>query len=167
MTLLDVHHGLLTASAVVQAFSGIVVRFWLAWHMLFGSGLQWRGFRRPQLHGKPVMAELAYSDPRKVRLQTYGSSWDEIRDLIKACCFITGRAFEEVGTPERISQNQYWPGDCFEWGFFLFRPYKKGTVHFEFQNPEVWAALNARYARIKGQVLPEKLRTKRKSRRAS
>jgi hypothetical protein len=59
MTLLDVHHGLLTASAVVQAFTGIVVRLWLAclaWHMLFGSGLQWRWFRRPQLHGKPVTA---------------------------------------------------------------------------------------------------------------
>jgi hypothetical protein len=59
MTLLDVHHGLLTASAVVQAFTGIVVRLCLAclaWQMLFGSGLKWRWFRRPQLHGKPVMA---------------------------------------------------------------------------------------------------------------
>jgi hypothetical protein len=118
------------------------------------------GYMLNQRFIRPNMAELAYSDPRKVRLQTYGPSWDEIRDLIKACCFITGRAFEEVGTPERISENQYWPGDWYEWGFFLFRPYKKGTVHFEFQDPEVWAALNARYARIKGQVLPEKLRRK-------
>jgi len=111
---------------------------------------------------RPYMAELAYSDPRKVRLQTYGSQWDEIQDLIKALCFITGRPIEEVRTPERISENQYWPGDWHDWGFFLFRPYKKGTVHFEFKDQEVWAALNARYARIKGQVLPDQLRTKRK-----
>jgi hypothetical protein len=108
------------------------------------------------------MAELAYNDSRKVRLQTYGSQWDEIQDLIKALCFITGTAIEDVRTPIRINENQYWPGDWHDWGFFLFRPYKKGTVHFEFKNQEVWAALNARYARIKGQVLPENLRTKRK-----
>ena len=118
------------------------------------------GYMLNQRFIRPGMAELAFSDPRKVRLQTYGSSWDEIRDLIKACCFITGRAFDEVGTPERIQENQYWPGDWHEWGFFLFKPHKKGTVHFEFQDREVWAALNARYAKIKGQVLPEKLRRK-------
>jgi len=111
---------------------------------------------------RPYMAKLAYSDPKKVRLLTYGGQWDEIQDLIKALCFITGRPIEEVRTPERINENQYWPGDWHDWGFFLFRPYKKGTVHFEFKDQEVWAALNARYARIKGQVLPDQLRTKRK-----
>jgi hypothetical protein len=123
------------------------------------------GYMLNQRFIRPNMAELAYSDPRKVRLQTYGPSWDEISDLIKACCFITGRAFEEVGTPEQIRENQYWPGDWYEWGFFLFRPYKKGTVHFEFQDREVWAALNARYARIKGQVLPETHRRPKQRRR--
>jgi hypothetical protein len=118
------------------------------------------GYMLNQRFIRPGMAELAFSDPRKVRLQTYGPQWDDIRDLIKACCFITGRAFDEVSMPDQIKENQYWPGDWHEWGFFLFRPYKKGTVHFEFQDREVWAALNARYAKIKGQVLPEKLRRK-------
>ena len=113
------------------------------------------GYMLNQRFIRPCMAELAYNDPRKVRLQTHGGQWDEIQDLIKALCFITGRAIEEVRTPERINENQYWPGDWYDWGFFLFRPYKKGTVHFEFKDREVWAALNARYARIKGQVLPE------------
>jgi hypothetical protein len=70
-----------------------------------------------------------------------------------------------VRLPERFNENQYWPGDWHDWGFFLFRPYKKGTVHFEFKDQEVWAALNARYARIKGQVLPEQLRRKPRTRR--
>ena len=115
------------------------------------------GYMLNQRFIRPSMAELAYSNPRMVRLQTYGSQWDEIQDLIKALCFITGRAIEEVRTPERISENQYWPGSWYDWGFFLFRPYKKGTVHFEFKDRDVWAALNARYARIKGQVLPDQL----------
>jgi hypothetical protein len=107
------------------------------------------------------LAKLAWSNPRKVRIETYGSQWDDIQDLIKALCFITGRAIEEVRLPEYISQNSYEPGMWHDWGFFLFRPYKKGTVHFEFKDREVWAALNARYARIKGQVLPEQQRRPR------
>ncbi len=109
---------------------------------------------------RPYMAELAYSNPGKVRLKTYGGQWNEIQDLIKALCFITGRSIEEVRAPKESDWNTYEPGLWHDWGFFQFRPYKKGTVHFEFKDQEVWAALNARYARIKGQVLPEKLRRK-------
>ena len=80
----------------------------------------------------------------------------EIRDLIKALCFITGRDYEEVARPKKPEgDGLFWPGEWYEWGFFRFRPYKKGTVHFEFLDEEVWAAVNARYAKIKGQVLPE------------
>ncbi len=114
---------------------------------------------------RPYMAELGYGNPRKVRIKTYGGQWDEIQDLIKALCFITGRSIEEVRLPEQFGENQYWPGDWYDWGFFLFRPYKKGTVHFEFKDQEVWAALNARYARIKGQVLPEQHRRPKQRRR--
>ena len=110
---------------------------------------------------RPYLAELAYSNPGMVRLKTYGGQWDEIQDLIKALCFITGRPIEEVRAPEESNWNTYEPGMWHDWGFFLFRPYKKGTVHFEFKDREVWAALNARYARIKGQVLPDKQRRSR------
>jgi predicted RNA methylase len=103
------------------------------------------------------LAELAWSEPSKVRICTYGPQWDQVRDLIKALCFITGRVFEEVATPERINANSYWPGDWYDWGFFEFRPYKKGTVHFRFKSRDDWAALNRRYAQIKGQSLPEKI----------
>jgi hypothetical protein len=68
-------------------------------------------------------------------------------------------------SPENVNANSYEPGMWYDWGFFLFRPYKKGTVHFQFKDPEHWAALNARYARIKGQVLPEQLRRKPQTRR--
>lgn len=107
---------------------------------------------------RPYLAELAFSEPRKVRIKNYGGQWDEIQDLIKALCFITGTSIEDVRLPERFNENSYEPGMWREWGFFLFRPHKKGTVHFEFKDQDDWAALNARYARIKGQVLPEQQR---------
>ena len=103
---------------------------------------------------RAYMAELSWSNPHLVRVKTHGGQSDEIRDLIKALCFITGRPFEEVAQPER-GDNTYEPGEWYDWGFFRFKAYKKGTVHFEFLDEEVWAAVNARYARIKGQVLPE------------
>lgn len=116
---------------------------------------------------RAYMAELSYNN-RGVNLKTYGSQSDEIRDLIKALCFITGRSYDEVAQPEKPSGDGiFWPGEWYEWGFFRFRAYKKGTVHFEFLDEEVWAAVNARYARIKGQVLPEQLAKKKPRRKAA
>lgn len=56
-TLLNIHHGLMAASAVVQAINWVVghlVLLWLAWQMLFRSGLEWRWFRLPQLFNLPI-----------------------------------------------------------------------------------------------------------------
>jgi hypothetical protein len=114
---------------------------------------------------RAYMAELSWSG-RGVRVQTYGRAAEEIQDLIKALCFLTGRSYDEVGQPAKTADGCIWPGEWYEWGFFRFRAYKKGTVHFEFLDEEVWAAVNARYARIKGQVLPEEhRRPKRAARR--
>lgn len=115
---------------------------------------------------RAYMAELCWSG-RGVNLKTYGSQSDEIRDLIKAICYLTGRNYDEVAQPKKPSGDGiFWPGEWYEWGFFRFRAYKKGTVHFEFLDEEVWAAVNARYARIKGQVLPEKMGKKKRGRPA-
>ena len=116
---------------------------------------------------RAYMAERTYNN-RGVSLKTYGAQSDEIHDLIKALCFITGRAYDEVGQPEKPSGDGiFWPGEWYDWGFFRFKAHLKGTVHFEFLDEEVWAAVNARYARIKGQVLPEQLNKKKPRRKAS
>lgn len=106
---------------------------------------------------RAYMAELCWSG-RGVNIKTYGTQSDEIRDLIKALCFITGRDYDKMSQPIKPDDGIFWPGEWYDWGFFRFKAYKKGTVHFEFKDEEVWAAVNARYARIKGQVLPEQHR---------
>jgi 16S rRNA A1518/A1519 N6-dimethyltransferase RsmA/KsgA/DIM1 with predicted DNA glycosylase/AP lyase activity len=108
---------------------------------------------------RSYLAEVSWSG-RGVNVKSYGGQADEIQDLIKALCFITGRSYDEVGQPTKPADGIFWPGDWYEWGFFRFKAHKKGTVHFEFKDREVWAAVNARYARIKGQVLPEQHRRK-------
>jgi hypothetical protein len=116
---------------------------------------------------RAYMAERSW-DGRGVNVKTYGTQSDEIRDLIKALCFITGRAYGEVAQPAKpAGDGAFWPGEWYDWGFFKFKAHLKGTVHFEFLDEEVWAAVNARYARIKGQVLPEQLAKKRPKRKTT
>lgn len=40
-------------------------------------------------------------------------------------------------------------------GFFKIRGFKKGTMHFEFLDEEVWARFNMEVARIRGWQLPK------------
>jgi len=111
----------------------------------------------------PHLAEPDYM-PHTVSLKRWSGNFPRVRDLIKALCYITGRPYAEVEDPA-CGYDRLEPGVWHDWGFFEFRVYKKGTGHFRFKSQEDWAALNARVARIKGLVLPEKLR--RKSRQQS
>lgn len=69
------------------------------------------------------------------------------------------------GTPqERMKQyfeyenvNDFTPNTWYDWGFFTFKVYKKGTMHAKFKDEKVWELLNRTYAKIKGMVLPDKL----------
>lgn len=49
-------------------------------------------------------------------------------------------------------------GTWYDWGFFRFKAFKKGTIHFEFKDEKVWAMFNQRIAKIKGFPLPENLK---------
>lgn len=55
-------------------------------------------------------------------------------------------------------------GNLFDWGYFQVRAYKKGTMHFQFKDPELWARLNQRIAKLKGYPLFEHTSRERKAR---
>jgi hypothetical protein len=107
----------------------------------------------------PYLAEKNWSG-LGVDLKQHGGNFPRIRDLIKALCYITGRPYAEVEHPA-CGYDRVEPGVWHDWGFFEVKVYKKGTGHFRFKDQEDWAALNARVARIKGLVLPEKLRRRK------
>ena len=106
----------------------------------------------------PYLAEKDWSGGT-VSLKQWSGNFPRVRDLIKALCYITGRRYAEVEHPV-CGYDRVEPGVWHDWGFFECKLFKKGTGHFRFKDLEDWAALNARVARIKGQVLPEKLRRK-------
>lgn len=81
----------------------------------------------------------------------YGDRRDKIEDIAKALCYLTGQEWKEIGyLSDAISKQQPAWGEWFEWGFFRCRGYKKGTMHFEFIDENVWARFNQEVAKSKG-----------------
>ncbi len=92
------------------------------------------------------------------KLTTNYNGWAEpIEDMHKALCHLTGRNYESWSSTFSYFLNlvECKPGQLYNWGFFEFRAYKKGTVHFTFNNEDVWAKFNQRIAKILGYPLFE------------
>ena len=104
-----------------------------------------------------------------VELSDYGRN--KMDDVCKALCNMTGQNYDEVGSLfDAVNYSRYSPhlnpgkewGEWFEWGFFRCRGYKKGTMHFEFLDEEVWFKFNYTVAQSKGWNLPKKTQKERK-----
>ena len=91
----------------------------------------------------------------------WGDRRTQVADLIKALCSICGKLFDQMKDPA-CGYNSLETGVWHDWGFFRFKVYKKGTGHFEFKDLDDWARLNQRVAKIKGYVLPEQIKTRKK-----
>ena len=78
-----------------------------------------------------------------------------IMDVCKALCYITGRDYASMPSILNHSDKEEW-GQWFDWGFFRCRGYKKGTMHFEFLDEDVWFKFNYEVAKLKGWALPKK-----------
>lgn len=66
------------------------------------------------------------------------------------------KELEKEGTPYQIKNEFILYGDKFEWSYFTVKAFKKGTMHFEFKDENIWSKFNQRVAKIKGYPLPEK-----------
>ena len=93
---------------------------------------------------------------------SYNDNATKINDVCKALCYMTGRNWEEIGTlGEYVRKNDPAWGTWFEWGFFRCKGFKKGTMHFEFLDEDVWFKFNYTVAQRKGWNLPKKTQTER------
>lgn len=101
---------------------------------------------------------------------SWGTSVDKMNDVVKALCFITGTPFEwkeldgrgneierSLPSVSQFSRNRKmnW-GEWYEWTFFRIKGFKKGTMHFEFIDEEVWYKFNQAVAKQRGWNLPQK-----------
>lgn len=93
-----------------------------------------------------------------LKMHYQSHSMDYLDDLNKAICYLTGTDFSTIPRLRNVDEKptpNYW----YDWGFFEFKVFKKGTGHFKFKDEKVWEILNRTYAKIKGQVLPEKFKS--------
>ena len=124
----------------------------------------------------PFICESTYSwNQRYVGINTYRSN--EIDDIIKVLCFLTGTNYDTVQTlygfsmnTTNLPQNETNNYIRMEWGkwyrwepFFEVRGYKKGTMHFKFIDDDVWATFNQKVASIRGWRLPNNIKKRRKN----
>lgn len=114
----------------------------------------------------PNVVSMSWSN--HLRTNNYGWA-DPVNDLHKALHHLTGTPYE--GSWDDFGQfldvNKVMPNELKTWGFFEFRAYKKGTVHFTFKDEEVWAMFNQRIAKIQGFPLPESIKRKAPKEKAS
>lgn len=106
---------------------------------------------------------------------SYGSNVNKMDDVVKALCFLTGEPYEreerdENGNVRTIRKRslQYYVsnrrmnwGQWYDWTFFYIKGFKKGTMHFEFQDEEVWYKFNQAVAKVRGWELPSNVKVKK------
>lgn len=136
------------------------------------AGEKWKTNSDYMINRRFIVPYITRSDynPHAIELR-YGGYADDIEDIIRALCYITGTPYDmTVGLKEFIRENDIVWGQWEDMnlnekkGFFKIRGYKKGTMHFEFLDEDVWAKFNIAVAKIRGWQLP-KQRTVKKNKK--
>lgn len=87
-----------------------------------------------------------------VEIGCYGKA-DTLDDIHLALCHLIGtpppKDYTEMFQYVIRNMKLEW-GEWGEWGFFRIKGFKKGTMHFEFKDEEVWARFNQAVASARG-----------------
>lgn len=128
------------------------------------AGEKWRTNANYMVNKKFIVPHICRYDGRYtpyVSLEYLGHT-DKIRDMIIALNYVSGRQFKQ-DLSDFLKENETPWGEWTEWGYFWIKGFKKGTMHFEFLDENVWMEFNRRVAKVKGWALPKKSeRTSRK-----
>lgn len=92
-----------------------------------------------------------------IGIKSYNRNFEQLLDLTKVICNLVGENYNSINQIENSSEkrNQFTANKWYEWGFFEFKVYKKGTMHLKFKDEKVWHLLNQAYGKLKGFSLPD------------
>jgi len=82
----------------------------------------------------------------------------EIDDLEKALCFVSRRKFESIYHVRDVYNHKSHLGKWMDSEFFETQLYKKGTMHFRWQDDNLRKDFNALVARHRWGLMPEKVK---------
>ena len=88
----------------------------------------------------------------------------KMEDVTKALCNLMGTSYEKMECLYDLERRILF-GTWFEWGFFRIKCFKKGTIHFEFLDEDVWYKFNQTVAKSRGWSLPTMSNTTKKEKR--
>lgn len=87
-----------------------------------------------------------------IRSQYGADTFKNYNDAIEQQTRLEGKGIKTI---IQYNSNEY--GEWQEWDFFKIKAFKKGSMHFIFNDENVWALFNRAVAKIKGYPLPEKI----------
>lgn len=123
----------------------------------------------------PYMCDYDARWPRDYVSIGYNGHGRKMDDVVKALCYVTGRPYQWVERDENGNEKKChmrtlseftdqmkmnW-GEWYDWTFFRIKGFKKGTMHFEFQNDDDWAMFNQAVAKVRGWELPANVKVKK------
>lgn len=130
------------------------------------AGEKWKTNANYMINRKFIVPYMTGYDARYRTLNEYmslyyGGNVTRIEDVIKALCYITGTNYDKItNLRDFVYRNNLSYGTWYEWSFFRIKGFKKGTMHFEFTDEEVWIRFNQQVAKQRGWVLPKKSKRK-------
>lgn len=147
------------------------------------AGEKWKTNSNYMVNRKFIIPNMCEYDSYGYKYEYVNISWgrsvDKMNDVIKALCFITGKPFEwketnangkeverHLSSVSQFARDQKmnW-GEWYEWTFFRIKGFKKGTMHFEFIDEDVWYKFNQAVAKQRGWSLPTMSNTTKKEKR--
>jgi hypothetical protein len=108
-------------------------------------------------------------DLTKVLCSLTGTNYDNVLDIKYSPCdknengYLTSKGNRIENINKQVFGDSIHKFDSFdsnkwyEWGFFEFKCFKKGSMHLKFKNEKDWYVLNQAYGKLKGFTLPNKI----------
>lgn len=126
------------------------------------AGEKWKTNANYMVNKKFIVPYMTSYDSRynntHVRL-SYSGNEVKINDVVKALCYVNGVTYDEKQSLRNFIYDKGMRyGEWYEWSFFRIKAFKKGTMHFEFLDENVWMRFNQVVASQRGWVLPKKSR---------
>ena len=146
------------------------------------AGEKWKTNSDYMINRRFIVPYMTSYDSRWPRayVETSYSTTFKIEDILKALCYLTGQDYNKfMGLNSFLREYKTPWGEWRDWvtceydkngnkigeyGFFRIRGYKKGTMHFEFLDENVWYKFNQSVASVKGWQLPKQHEQKTRKR---
>jgi predicted RNA methylase len=160
-------HGQRMDKALIEVFDRVTMHYHENRYNVEG----WKTNSHYLINKKFIMDGIvSHSYSGGLSITHYSDRYAVVDDFQKALCHVMGKDWNDIGSIWSFFANKTKPGKensypreyehyefgkWYAFGFFRVKGYRKGTMHFEFLEQDVWARFNQEISRLKGYPLFE------------